>query len=343
MINITQHLKVTSSLNCIIAIVFALWPLNTAAHVQWFVAPEEMKNVTFGNDDIYTLLTALIILFSTFAVLVTRYSQILPGVDKLTSHRFFIRRQHYVRFFTLLTVLFFLLLLLRGGFIAPNINLPTESIPFGVIIQSLIVLSAIVSISLSGIFVLIATLFMVINIPWGISVNYVFEFVAVGIFMLLTGHHVSTLDNRLVVKYQLDSSSLWTAAVDILRVGLGLQLVVLAYTEKIAYPGLALVFVEMFPFYNFFPTIGLPTATDLHFVWFVGLCELALGLLLVFGLANRLVMIMLTFAFTTTALIHGAHEIEGHLPIFAAAGVLLLELRNRYRPHLNRTKTLKYS
>ena len=85
----------------------------------------------------------------------------------------------------------------------------------------------------------------------------------------------------------------------------------------------------MFPFYNIFPQIGLTAGTDMHFVFFIGICELSLGLLLMSGMANRLTMIMLTFAFVTTAIIHGIHEVEGHLPIFAAAFVLLLTQRNK--------------
>ena len=63
----------------------------------------------------------------------------------------------------------------------------------------------------------------------------------------------------------------------------------------------------------------------------LGSGELILGLLLALGIANRLTMVMAGFAFATTAIIHGIHEIEGHLPIFGAAFVLLFALNNKYK------------
>ncbi|MGY3569984.1 hypothetical protein [Vibrio paucivorans] len=278
-------------------------------------------------DTIYAAITLFVIIFAIAGLFITRFSGGI--VREVVAGKVSIPRTIYMRYFSTLTILFFLLMLIRGGFVAPNINLPTEYLSLGVLLQSLIVLSATVSIGLSGFFILITTVTMVVLIPFAISVNYVFEFVAIGIFMMMTGHHISVFDSKLATHYNLATNKTWHTAVTVLRIGIGLQLVVLAYTEKIAYPGLALVFVEMFPFYNFFPSIGLAEVTDLHFVWFVGLCELVLGLFLMFGLASRLTIIMLTFAFVTTAVIHGAHEIEGHLPIFAAAVILLFELRTK--------------
>jgi len=109
---------------------------------------------------------------------------------------------------------------------------------------------------------------------------------------------------------------------------MGLQLVILALVEKLVQPGLGLVFVEMYPFYNFFPALGLDQISNLHFVYFIGICEFTLGAMLMFGIASRLVLVTLAAAFTTTAIIHGVHEILGHLPIFAAAVVLLFECVN---------------
>ncbi|MEZ8613092.1 MULTISPECIES: hypothetical protein [unclassified Vibrio] len=288
-----------------------------------------MKQVSFAWDWVYYSITLLVCSCALLGVLVSHNSDRLGAVNWLIAKPVNGSRALYSGVFSGLTVLFFLLLVIRGGFIAPNINLPSEWITAGVILQGLIVLSACISISLSGFFILLTTVFMGVNIPAVITVNYLFEFIAVGMFMLLTGHYISKNDQRLVEALNLDSENMWKIALIILRIGIGLQLAILAYTEKLAYPGLALVFIEMFPFYNFFPSIGLSVISDLHFVYFIGLCELLLGLLLAFGFANRLVMVMLAFAFITTSFIHGAHEIEGHLPIFAAAFVLLLELYNR--------------
>ncbi len=67
--------------------------------------------------------------------------------------------------------------------------------------------------------------------------------------MLLTGSYVSTIDKQFINKFTTkNADELWLSAVTILRIGIGAQLAILALTEKLIYPGLAVVFIEMFPF-----------------------------------------------------------------------------------------------
>ncbi|MGY3568709.1 hypothetical protein [Vibrio paucivorans] len=309
-------------------ITLLLYSPITLSHVQWFVASDEMKYASFSWDNIYTNLTLLVLIPSIFGVFITRHGSNINIIDKIMYTRIGFSKVILASLFSVSTVLFFLLIVVQGGFIAPNLNLPSNQILTGVYLQSLVVLSACISISLSGFFVLVSAFFMMVHIPLAISINYIFEFLSVGIFMLLTGPYLSNLDRQVFTKLNINKAAMWSISIKFLRVGIGCQLAILAYTEKLAYPGLALVFIEMFPFYNFFPAIGLSTVSDLHFVYFIGLCELILGVLLSLGLANRLVMIMLVIAFVTTSFIHGAHEIEGHLPLFGAAFVLICELKN---------------
>lgn len=306
-----------------------LLSLPSQAHVQWFVAPEDMKDVYFEFDFFYATVFAFITIFTVLAIWLTRLETKPNFIKILMGAEINLSRRVYVMVFVFIQMIFFSIQVIKGGFIAPNIVLTPEFILFGLISQLLIVLTASISISLSGVMVIMTSLLMVLLTPWEIWVNYVFEFVAIGIFMLLTGSYVSTIDKQFINKFTTKSADeLWLSAVTILRIGIGAQLAILALTEKLIYPGLAVVFIEMFPFYNIFPQIGLNAGTDMHFVFFIGICELSLGLLLMSGVANRLTMIMLTFAFVTTAIIHGIHEVEGHLPIFAAAFVLLLTQRN---------------
>ncbi|WP_318492921.1 hypothetical protein [Photobacterium leiognathi] len=303
---------------------------SSFAHVQWFVAPEDMKDVYFEFDLFYVAIFLFISFFTALAVMITRqknkpeFVKVLMGADIKLSRRL------YVMVFVFIQVLFFSIQVIKGGFIAPNIVLQPQFIFLGLVSQLLVVITAAVSITLSGLMVMLTTLVMIALTPWEIWINYAFEFFAIGIFMILTGSYVSTIDNKFLAAFNLpNTDELWRVALLTLRIGIGAQLAILALTEKMVYPGLAVVFIEMFPFYNIFPQIGLHAGTDLHFVFFIGLCELSLGVLLMTGVANRLTMTMLTFAFVTTAIIHGVHEVEGHLPIFAAAFVLLLTQRNK--------------
>ncbi|MUK91058.1 hypothetical protein GNP80_01175 [Aliivibrio fischeri] len=299
------------------------------AHVQWFVAPEEMKNVHFEFDPFYLSLFLFVILSAMLGITITNHRNKPKILAALISAPMNIRQHIFIMVFVIIQSLFFSLQVIQGGFLAPNIVLAPEYLSVGLVLQLAIVVSAAVSIMLSGIFVILTTLFMIIMTPFFIWVNYAFEFLSIGLFMLLCGAHVSNFDKRVIKTLRLPLPTvMWERAVAILRIGIGLQLAILAMTEKLIYPGLAVVFIEMFPFYNIFPSIGLTQGTNMHFVFFVGMCELLLGLLLASGVANRLSMLMATFAFVTTAIIHGMHEVEGHLPIFAAAFVLLLAQQN---------------
>ncbi|MDR2127775.1 MAG: hypothetical protein LBP52_01715 [Burkholderiaceae bacterium] len=303
--------------------------LAAQAHVQWFVTTEQMKNVSLPLDMVSLWLTVGVLACTLVAVLLTRHASISSITEQLLCRiPVFDHRLYLVYFMTLIAV-FLVMILLQGGFLAPNLILPQSLLSLGVLLQAAIVVCATFSTSLAGIVMLITTLFVVFVFP-SISINYVFELGAIGIFMVLNGPVISTVDQWMLPACK--SERFWKLSVRILRMGIGLQLVVLALTEKLIYPGLGLVFIEMYPFYNFFILLGLDQVSNLHFIYFIGISELVLGLMLMFGIASRLVLVALAAAFTTTAIIHGVHEILGHLPIFAAAVILLLECVNQARP-----------
>ncbi|MDR1423587.1 MAG: hypothetical protein LBI92_03135 [Azoarcus sp.] len=301
------------------------FPLLAHAHVQWFVTPEQMKDVSLPLDTVSLVMTLFVLACVAVAVLLTRYSGTSPITEKLLCRTPPVDHRVYMFYFMAVMTVFFVMILLQGGFLAPNLILPENLLPLGAFLQAAIVVCATFSVSLAGIVLLVTTLIVVILFP-SISINYLFELGALGIFMVLNGPVISKVDQWLIPAGNPERA--WKLSVRILRMGIGLQLVILAFVEKLAQPGLGLVFVEMYPFYNFFPALGLDQVTNLHFIYFIGICEFALGTMLMLGIASRLVLAALAAAFTTTAIIHGVHEILGHLPIFAAAVVLLFECVN---------------
>ncbi|MDR2261807.1 MAG: hypothetical protein LBE06_12990 [Azoarcus sp.] len=303
----------------------ALFPLAAQAHVQWFVKPEEMKDVALPLDATSIWLSAGVLACVLAAILLTRYSGVFSITGKLVSRIPPVDHRLYLVYFMALIDTFLVMILLQGGFLAPNLILPVSLLPVGVFLQAVIVVCSSFSMALAGVAVLFTT-GVVLSVFTPISVNYVFELGAIGIFMILNGPVISRADQWALSADKAEQR--WKLSVRILRIGIGLQLVVLALTEKLINPGLGLVFVEMYPFYNFFPALGLEQVSNLHFVYFIGIAELALGGMLALGIACRIVLAALAVAFTTTAIIHGLHEILGHLPIFAAAVILLLECVN---------------
>jgi hypothetical protein len=108
-----------------------------------------------------------------------------------------------------------------------------------------------------------------------------------------------------------------------LRTLVGGSLIVLAFSEKLARPALALAFLERFPAFNLMRTLGVPIS-DLAFVRVAGAIELLFGLLLVSGALPQLVVILAGIPFNATLFFLGTDELIGHLPIYGAMLALLI-------------------
>jgi hypothetical protein len=108
-----------------------------------------------------------------------------------------------------------------------------------------------------------------------------------------------------------------------LRVMVGGALVVLAFTEKLARPDLALAFLDRYPAFNILAAVGLDVG-DITFVRIAGGVELLFGLLIVSGALPQLAVIAAGIPFNATLFFLGASELIGHLPVYGAMLVLLV-------------------
>lgn len=113
-------------------------------------------------------------------------------------------------------------------------------------------------------------------------------------------------------------------AVDILRIGSGICLVVLAFTEKLAYPELSSAFLHahnwnfMHPFFSGF--------SDNFFILSVGASEVLFGLVLIFGYLTRITVILLAIFLisSATAMFVSVGDWEpGHIAVYVVALILL--------------------
>jgi hypothetical protein len=109
-------------------------------------------------------------------------------------------------------------------------------------------------------------------------------------------------------------------AVPVLRIGTGLSLAVVAFTEKLWNLPLALSFLEAFPL-NFTAALGMPMS-DAAFIYAAGAVELTAGLLLLTNSYVRLAILVLWFPFNLTLPLFGWPELVGHLPIYGAMAML---------------------
>lgn len=111
-------------------------------------------------------------------------------------------------------------------------------------------------------------------------------------------------------------------AITPLRLGTGISLAALAFTEKLWNLPLGLAFLERYPV-NFLPAIGMPV-DDRTFLLAAGTVELLAGLLLITNSYVRLGIVVLWLPFNLTLAAFGWRELVGHLPIYGAMAVLAI-------------------
>ena len=120
-------------------------------------------------------------------------------------------------------------------------------------------------------------------------------------------------------------------ATPLLRVFTGVGLVVLAFSEKLLNPELAVQFLEKNP-WNFMQMLGFDYS-DYLFVLSAGFVELAIGIVFILGTVVRINTLVIVSVMITTNIVFvvygnykdGLTEIIGHLPIIATAIVLLTQ------------------
>jgi hypothetical protein len=108
-----------------------------------------------------------------------------------------------------------------------------------------------------------------------------------------------------------------------LRLMVGTALVVLAFTEKLARPELALAFLEDFPAFNILRAVGLEVS-DVTFIRVAGAIELLFGLLIISGALPQLAVLLAGVPFNATLFFLGTEELIGHLPVYGAMLALLV-------------------
>jgi len=140
-------------------------------------------------------------------------------------------------------------------------------------------------------------------------------------FFFLAGRGPISIDRLLFPRLE-PSESLMVRAVPALRVGVGISLVTVAFTEKLANVPLALTFLKEYPL-NFAHALGVPMS-DETFVLCCGAVELLVGLFILFGIFPRTIIVIAWLPFNLTLTIFNWVELVGHLPFYGALAVLLV-------------------
>ncbi|HEX8833436.1 MAG TPA: hypothetical protein VF719_04510 [Abditibacteriaceae bacterium] len=140
-------------------------------------------------------------------------------------------------------------------------------------------------------------------------------------FFFFAGRGPISVDRLVLPRFE-PQAALMQYAVPALRIGLGLSLVVVAFTEKFANLPLANAFLQQYPL-NFTGALGIPMSNEL-FTLCAGSVELLAGLMILFGIFPREIVLVAWIPINMTLTIFNWTELIGHLPIYGTLAVLLL-------------------
>jgi hypothetical protein len=148
------------------------------------------------------------------------------------------------------------------------------------------------------------------------------DMLGLALFVLLTGAGRWSADHELGRTAD-PSPAAAGQAVWALKVCAGLALIVVAFAEKLAVPGMALDFLAHHPQFNLAQQLGLEW-TDLEFARVAGAIEVLFGLLLISGALPQAIVVIAGIPFNATLYFFGNMELVGHLPVYATMLILLV-------------------
>ena len=113
------------------------------------------------------------------------------------------------------------------------------------------------------------------------------------------------------------------AALFVLRLGVGVALVSLAFTEKFTNPAMATHTLAEYPALDVFGLVGIDLAPT-TFVAVAGAVELLFGLLVLSGALPQVAVLVAMVPFNATLALFGQTELVGHLPVYGVFLALLV-------------------
>lgn len=140
-------------------------------------------------------------------------------------------------------------------------------------------------------------------------------------FFFLGGRGRYSIDRMLVPRLE-PSARLVALAPLALRLGVGLSLAVVAFSEKLANLDLSRKFLQEHPL-NFTPAWHIPM-TDSTFAIWAGCVELLAGLCIALGLFPRVIILIAWLPINLSLTVFNWVELVGHLPFYGAIAFLFV-------------------
>ena len=296
-------------------------PLVASAHVKWFIDEHSSKEILHENWGYYSLVwISVAIFFVGFGIFLERH---LPHISKHTQYKINSLKHKIASLFGMALGVFFLIASYKGFLFSHNLDdLWILESPL-IAIQALIGLGFLVGFGVRVLSVLLIFL-------WIFSFFYVGPIDMLEALWVLGGAAVSLIYGRSHFKISREgdfSNKFFLVheeyAIPLLRVFVGLDLIILGFSEKILNPNLGLLFLEKFH-WNFMQNLGVDWFSDYLFVFSAGGVEILFGLILVLGVITRINTLVLGIVFTIPVFLMGPSELIGHMPHFIAVFMLLI-------------------
>ncbi|MDQ2808661.1 MAG: hypothetical protein M3Z04_17400 [Chloroflexota bacterium] len=150
-------------------------------------------------------------------------------------------------------------------------------------------------------------------------------FAGIGLYFLLLGRGLFLPTGAFMQRLDRFWQPYARFALPAIRIGTGLTILVLAFTEKLLNPALAAAFLHTHPLFNFPQALGFTLFTDDLFIVAAAVVEATIGVLLIAGVLPRLVILLMWVPFNIAIPILPPVELLGHLPILAVMYAIFLQ------------------
>lgn len=299
--------------------------LAVSAHERWFVPNDEQPPTDW--DAVFSLRVLLALFAGCATIVFLRWLQQRIGDPLWPRPAFFQRMEPSAP--AILGVQAAVTLIFEASrldLFAPNIELPENVV--GVALAVMAVVAAFSFIT--GILTRWGAI--VIGLLWLSCFAFVppievFEqtlWLGIAVYLAAVGRGVVRIDDREEEDRSQLTDRLLPWALPALRIGAGITVLVLAFSEKLLNVELGELFLEEYPKFNVLGWAGIDWFTDERFVYLIGIIETMAGCALIAGYLPRLVILGLWIPFNLGIAFLPPQELIGHLPILAAMYVLLV-------------------
>lgn len=294
-------------------------PSTTFAHTRWFASDDLPKLITheptmwyLGVCGIGAFVTTLLAIYLHQHGFV-RMKWLKPQAEHVYERA--------AATFAMVTGAFLLIAGTHGYVFSPNLVIGTGAHPVFIVLEIVIGIAFLVGIATRTAAILLMVLWLMTFFTAGFVATIENIWVlSTAVFIAIMGNDYFSLLGWSFFKRKMQRYKPY--ALSLLRLGTGLTLLILGFSEKILVPELGMNFLNQFN-WNFMQLLGF-NFSDYFFVLAAGTVESLLGLIFVLGVVTRLNALVAIIIFMIPMFILGPIELAGHMPHFAAIILLLL-------------------